>query len=74
MQVYSSDNALSDVRTFRHKGMDAAYMEEFMINLDRLATSCAITEPAHPHQRGNFAQLRFGWNHGMGEADNVSFD
>lgn len=52
--------------------MGAAYMADLMQSVDRLATRCKIAEPARPHTRGNFAQLRIGWNHGMGEADNVS--
>jgi len=52
--------------------MDAMYMVDLMQCVDKLATSCGIKEPVHPHQRGNFAQMRIGWNHGMGEAENVS--
>jgi hypothetical protein len=72
VRVYGRDKALVAVRTFRHKAMDGAYMVDLMQCVDKLATSCGIKEPGHPHQRGSFAQIRIGWNHGMGEGENVS--
>src|SRR6266849_2302293 len=72
VRVYGRDKALVAVRTFRHKAMDAMYMVDLMQCVDKLATSCGIKEPGYQHQRGNFAQIRIGWNHGMGEGENVS--
>ena len=71
--VFRDDKALVAVRTFHHSAMDATYMVDFMQCVDKLATSCQIKEPGYRHQRGNFAQIRIGWNHGMGEGDNVSW-
>ena len=73
IRVYSNDKALVAVRTFRHRAMGAAYMVDLVQCVDKLVTSCQIKEPGHQHQRGNFAQIRIGWNHGMGEGDNVSW-
>jgi len=72
VHIYSHDKALVAVRTFRYKAMDATYMADLMQCVDKLATSCRIKEPGYEHQRGNFAQIRIGWNHGMGEGENVS--
>lgn len=73
VRVYGCDKALIAVRTFCHRAMDAAYMADLMHCVDKLVTLCKIKEPGYQHQRGNFAQIRIGWNHGMGEGDNVSF-
>ena len=72
IRVYSDDKALVAVRTFRHRVMDVTYMVDLMQCVDKLATSCQIKEPGSHHQQGNFAQIRIGWNHGMGEGDNMS--
>ena len=72
VRVYGDDKALVAVRTFRHRAMDATYMVDLMQCVDKLATSCRVKEPGYHHPRGNFAQIRIGWNHGMGEGDNVS--
>lgn len=51
--------------------MDATYMVEFMRCIDTLAASLKVAEPTEAHSRGEFAQIRIGWNHGMGEGKNV---
>lgn len=70
--IYDRDKALVAVRSFRHREMDAAYMVDFMRQVDKLASSCKVPEPTKPHKRGRFAQMLIGWNHGMGEGQNVS--
>ena len=72
VHIFDRDKALLALRTFRHREMGADYMLELMQCVDKLATSCGITEPRNAHSRGWFAQMRIGWSHGMGEGENVS--
>lgn len=72
VHVYGRDKALVALRTFRHSKMDAAYMADLMRSVDKLATSCRVKEGGQLHGRGQFAQMIIGWNHGMGERENVS--
>jgi hypothetical protein len=70
VHVYCCDKVLVALRTFRHRGMGQAYMVDLMRCVDKLATSCHVKE--YSHHRGEFAQMRIGWNHGMGEGENAS--
>lgn len=72
MVIYDREKVLVAMRSFRHRDMDAAYMVDLMREVDKLASSCKVPEPTKPHKRGSFAQMLIGWNHGMGEGDNVS--
>lgn len=47
-------------------------MERLVQRIDAFANACRVRVPEMKHKRGAFAQAILGYNHGIGEGDNVS--
>jgi hypothetical protein len=46
--------------------MDECFMERLVRRIDEFITACGVQSPSERHARGDFAQVLFGYNHGMG--------
>lgn len=73
IRLYDVHGKLAGLRAFRSKDMDQQFMVDLMLRVDALAVGCKVKEPSVLHKRGNFANMRIGWSHGMGENQNVSW-
>jgi hypothetical protein len=59
------------LRAFRDHRMDERFMERFVRQIDEFVQACKMKLLPTQHLRGSFAQAIFGYNHGMGEGNNV---
>jgi hypothetical protein len=59
------------LRASRDHHMDKDFMARFVCHVDKFVMACGIQQPSAQHPRGAFAQAIFGYNHGMGEGNNV---
>jgi hypothetical protein len=60
------------LRAFRDRRMDERFMEQLVRRIDEFVTACGIQPALENHARGDFAQVMFGYNHGMGAGNQAS--